>query len=165
MRTGFPPVVVWKTRCLRIVPKFFVVFLGVPRNIVSVVPFAWYEIGQWGYDRCYDDERYLERELFRDREIEIFTLSRNYKELKERLELEKIDNMQCLPCEIDTDDFDDTVVDNKHLPYDVIDIVKEYDDRTKNTDGDKTKNTRVNGFYELLGRIIWCIILMIQGKI
>ena len=49
-----------------------------------MVPFAWYEIGQWGCDRCYDDERYLEREreLFIDREIEIFALSRNYKKLK-----------------------------------------------------------------------------------
>ena len=44
----------------------------------------------------------------------------------------------------------------QHLHYDVIDIVEEYDDRTylmltKNTDGDNTKNTRVNGFYELIG--------------
>ena len=28
-----------------------------------VVPFAWYERGQGGCDRCYDVERYLEREL------------------------------------------------------------------------------------------------------
>ena len=71
--------------------------------------------------------------------------------------MEKIDNMKCLPCEIKIDDyFDDTVVEDKHLPYDVIDIVEEYDKitylmLTNNTDGDGTKNTRVNGFYELIG--------------
>ena len=59
-----------------------------------VVPFAWYEIGQWGCDRCYDDERYFERELCVDGEVELFTLSRSYKELKERLELEKINYMK-----------------------------------------------------------------------
>ena len=50
---------------------------------------------------------------------------------------------------------DDTVVDAKHLPY-VIDIVDEYDDitylmLTKNTKRDWTKNTKVDGFYELMG--------------
>ena len=56
--------------------------------------------------------------------IQMFTLSRSYKELKERLKFEKIDDMKDLPCKIDIDDyFDDTAVDNKHLPYDVIDIV------------------------------------------
>ena len=81
---------------------------------------------------------------------------RSYKELIEKLKLEKIDDMKCLPCEIKIDDFDDTVIDDKHLPYDVMNIVEEYDDRTylmltKNTDGDWTKNTRVNGFCELIG--------------
>ena len=54
---------------------------------------------------------------------------------------EKID----LPCEIEMDDyFDDAVVDDKHLPVDVIDIVEEYNDKitylmlTKNTYGDWT---------------------------
>ena len=67
------------------------------------------------------------------------------KELKERLELKKIDDMKCLPCEIDIDDyFDDTVVDDRHLPYDVMNIVKEYDGRTylmltKNTDVTRPK--------------------------
>ena len=65
--------------------------------------------------------------------------------------------MKCLPCEIDIDGyFDDTVVDDRHLPCDVMDIVEEYDKitylmLTKNTDGDKTKNTKVDGFYELIG--------------
>ena len=34
-------------------------------------------------------ERYLERELYVDWEIEVFKLSRSYKELIKRLELEK----------------------------------------------------------------------------
>ena len=57
------------------------------------------------------------RELCVDGEVELFTLSRSYKELKERLELEKIYYMKCLPCEIDIDGyFDDTAVDDRHLP-------------------------------------------------
>ncbi len=66
---------------------------------------------------------------------------------------EKID----LPCEIKIDDyFDDAVVEDKHLPYDVMNIVKEYDDKTyliltKNTDGDRTKITNVDGLYEIMG--------------
>ena len=65
-------------------------------------------------------ERYLERELCADREIELYQLKRNYKELIERLELKKIDDIVDLPCEIKMDDyFDDTVVDDRHLPYDL----------------------------------------------
>ena len=76
---------------------------------------------------CYD-ERYLERELCVDREIELYQLKRNYKELIERLEVEKINNMKCLPYEMKIDDyFDNTVVNDKNLPYVVIDIVNEYD--------------------------------------
>ena len=69
-----------------------------------------------------------------------FKLSRSYNELIERLELKKIDDIVDLPCEIKTDNyFDDTTVDDKHLPYDVMDIVEEYDKitylvLTKNTD-------------------------------
>ena len=37
-----------------------------------VAPFAWYEIGQWGGDRCYDDERCFETELCADRVMELF---------------------------------------------------------------------------------------------
>ena len=51
-----------------------------------VVPSVW--DGRENVIRRYC-ERYLERELFVDREIEIFTLSRSYKELKEKLKFEK----------------------------------------------------------------------------
>ena len=81
------------------------------------MPFAWYEIGQWGSDRCYDNERYLERELFIDSEIEIFTLSRSYKELKERLKFEKTDDMKDLPCCEDSIEINDDNVDNLWEAY------------------------------------------------
>ena len=65
-----------------------------------------------------------------DREIELYQLKRNYRELIERLEVEKINNMKYLPCEIKIDDyFDDTVVNDKHLPNDVIDICLLYTSR------------------------------------
>ena len=65
-----------------------------------------------------------------DREIELYQFKRNYKELIERLEVKKINNMKCLPWEMKIDDyFEDTVLNDKHLPNDVIDIVEEYDDR------------------------------------
>ena len=117
-----------------------------------VVPFEWSEVCQWCGDRYCDESDYE-----RDRRIEVFKLKRSYKELIERLELEKIDNMKYLPCEIKIDDyFDDTVVDDKHLPYEGIDIVNEYDDInymeiTNNIKGDWTKITQVDGFYESMG--------------
>ena len=47
-----------------------------------------------------------------DGEIKVFKSGRSYKELIERLGLEKINYMKYLPCEIEMDDyFDDTVVD------------------------------------------------------
>ena len=82
----------------------------------------------------------------RDRRIiELFTLRSSYDELKERLELKEID-----------DYFDDTFINDKNLPYDVMSVVEEYDDKitylmlTKNTDGDRTKITNVDRFYELM---------------
>ena len=77
--------------------------------------------------------------------------------MKEKFELKEIDDIKYLPCEIDIDDyFDDTVVNDKNLPDVVMDIVEEYDDNedpmlTKNTEGDWTKNTKVDGFYEIMG--------------
>ena len=50
------------------------------------MPFAWSEVGQWCCDRCCDKSDYE-----RERMIEVFKLNRSYKELIERLELEKID--------------------------------------------------------------------------
>ena len=92
----------------------------------ELVPSVWEgrESVIWRYG-----ERYLERELCVDGEIEVFKLSRSYKELIERLELKKIDDIVDLPCEIQMDDyFDDTVVNDKNLPDVVIDIVNDYDD-------------------------------------
>ena len=89
--------------------------------------------------------------------IEVFKLSRSYKELIERLELEKIDDVKYLPVVVGVDDyFDDTTVDDEHLPCIVMDIVDEDDDitylmLTKNTKRDWTKITNVDGFYELIG--------------
>ena len=61
----------------------------------------------------------------------MFKLSRSYKELRERLKFEKIDDMKDLPYAIDIDDyFDNTTVGDKHLPCYVIDIVDEYDNIT-----------------------------------
>ncbi len=43
---------------------------GKARKYLSdfMLPFAWYEIGQWGGDRCYEEERYCdEREKKRER--------------------------------------------------------------------------------------------------
>ena len=58
--------------------------------------------------------------------IEVFKLSRSYKELIERLELEKIDDVKYLPVVVEIDDYlDDTTVDDKHLPHDVMDTVEE----------------------------------------
>ena len=76
----------------------------------------------------------------------------SYDELKERLELkEMINNMKCLPAEIDIDDyFDDTFINDNNLPDVVIDIVEEYNDKitylmlNKNTDGDRTRITHVD---------------------
>ena len=86
--------------------------------------------------------------------IEMFTLSRSYKELRERLEVEKIDDIKYLPCVID---IDDTTVQDEHLPYVVIDIVDEYDDInylgiTNNIKGDWTKITNVDKVYEIIKR-------------
>ena len=65
--------------------------------------------------KWHDDEKYFERE----RMIEMVTLSRSYKELRERLKFEKIDDMKYLPVVVEIDDYlDDTTVDDKHLPGD-----------------------------------------------
>ena len=54
--------------------------------------------------------------------------------------------MKYLPCEIEMDDYFD----------DVMNVVEEYDDKitdfmlSKNTDGDRTKSTNADWFYELM---------------
>ena len=77
------------------------IFCGVPgkarRCFNVVVPSAWDdgESMKW----CYD-ERYFERELYFDRKIELFEVSRSYKELRERLKRERADDyIEYLPCD------------------------------------------------------------------
>ena len=45
--------------------------------------------------RCYD-ERYFERQ----REIELFEVSKSYKELRERMNSERVDDIELLPCDV-----------------------------------------------------------------
>ena len=93
----------WVDKCAtnKCLLNFCVVPGGIRRCFNIAVPSAWSERDKviWRYG-----ERYLERELFIDEEIELFVLSRNYEELIERLEVEKIYNMKCLPYEMKIDD-------------------------------------------------------------
>ena len=57
--------------------------------------FAWSEVGQWCYDRNWEESGYE-----REGRVEVFKLSRSYKELIERLELEKIDDSVDLPWDV-----------------------------------------------------------------
>ena len=66
----------------------------------DLVPSAWdgRESVRWRYG-----ERYFEREWYLDGEIELFKVGRNYKELVERLDVERVDNyLPYLPC-VETD--------------------------------------------------------------
>ena len=73
--------------------NFCVVPGGTKRCFNIAVPSTWSERDKviWRYS-----ERYLERELCIYEEIELFTLSRSYQELKERLELKEIDDIKYL---------------------------------------------------------------------
>ena len=79
------------------------------------------------------------------------------------------DSSKYLPCEIK---IDDTVVDDRHLPYDVMDIVEEYDKITylmlnKNSDGDRTKITNVDGLCELMvdkNVVNYCVCLLYTSR-
>ena len=87
--------------------------------------------------------------------IELFKLNRGYNELAERLDITRVNNIEYLPCEIGSTANDDKVGDIDYLPYEITDVVDEYNDITylmvtKNTDGDRTKNTNVDGLYELI---------------
>ena len=63
--------------------------------------------------------------------IEMFKLNRGYEGLVKRLKFERVNYMKYLPVVVNGDDyFDDTTVDDEHLPCGVIDIVDEYDDIT-----------------------------------
>ena len=133
--------------------NFCIVPGGIRKCFNVAVPSAWSErenvTWRWG-------ERYLEKELCVDGEIQIFKSDRGYKELIERLGWEKINYMKCLPYEMKTDDYvDSTAVNEENLPDVVLEIVNEYDDIndrgiTKNTDGDCRKLTNVDKVYEII---------------
>ena len=129
---GKSPLLLEDMRSLSCSPKFY-----------ELVPSVW--DGRESVIWCYS-ERDLDRELCIDREIELFQLKRNYKELKERLELKEIDDIQYLPCKIEMDNYFDDVIDiveyNEKITYLVL---------TRITDGDRTKSTNVDRFYELIG--------------
>ena len=85
----------------------------------------------------------------------MFKLNIGYGELIEIINRERVNNIEYLPCEIGSTANDDKVDDIDYSPYDVTHIVDEYVDITyrmvtKNTDGDRTKNTNVEGLYELI---------------
>ena len=119
-------------------------------NSKFVVPFAWNEVVPVCCDRCYY-EKYVERE----RMIEVFKLNRGYEGLVKRLKCEGVNYMKYLPVVVDVDGyFDDTTVDDEHLPCEVMDIVDEYDDITylgitNNIKRDWTKIINVDKVYEL----------------
>ena len=65
---------------------------------------------------CYD-ERYFERELYFDRKIELFEVSRSYKELRQRLKSERVkDDIEYLPCDVTSAANDDKFDDIEYLP-------------------------------------------------
>ena len=57
---------------------------------LSLIHISWSERVQWGCERYYD-----ERE--RKREMEIFKVNRGYKELVERLDIERVSDIKYLP--------------------------------------------------------------------
>ena len=94
------------------------------------------------------------------REREIFKVSRGYKELVERLEIDRIVNNEYLPGDvISTVANDDYIDDNKHLPGDKIGVIVADDDNngeiitylvmTNNTKGDLTI-PKVDLIYEII---------------
>ena len=77
---------------------------------------------------CYG-ERYFERERYGDRKIELFEVGRNYKELIEKINNERVDYIKGLPGEVISTAVVDENDDNKHLPYGVMGVVVDkYDD-------------------------------------
>ena len=82
----------------------------------------------------------------REREIEIFEVNTGYEMLVQVLDIERGEKSD-LHCEIDINDYFDVVRN----------VVEEYDDKitylmlTKNTDGNRTKITNVDGLYEIMG--------------
>ena len=100
--------------------------------------------------------------ILRDREVELFKLNRGYGELIQILNRERVGRIKDLPCEvISTVVNDDYIVEKKYLPGDRMGVLVADDDNSEvikylmvieNTNGDWTKNTKVDKFYE---RIIY----------
>ena len=99
-----------------------------------MVPFAWNEVVQGGCDR-YCDERW------RKREIEIFNVNRDYKELVEILDIERAEKIVDLP-------YNETEVTGA---VDDDDDIVTYLIVTNNTMGDLT----VNNIDEVYDVILW----------
>ena len=113
----------------------------------------------------YYDEGYFERERYGDRKIELFEVGRNYKELIEKINNERVDYIKGLPCEVISTavvDKNDDNKDNKHLPYGLTGVVVDNYDGDNNdfitylvgtddTKGDRTILNR-DKLYEIM---IW----------
>ena len=77
------------------------------RRFYDLIPSVWSDRKSMKW--CYD-KRYF------DRKIETFKVSRRYKELIERLDIERVNNIEYLPCEIVSGANDDNDID--YLPCD-----------------------------------------------
>ena len=138
-------------------------FCGVPgrarKCIYIVVPFAWNDRDRMKW--CYD-EKYFGRE----RNIELSEVSRNYKELGERMRTERVSNIVDLPgCENSAavdDDNVDSYIECLSVHRRGILIVDDSENKERikcvkvtdnNTDGDKTRINDVDRLYDLI--IMW----------
>ena len=90
------------------------------------MPSAWddRERVRWHYG-----ERYCERELYFDRMIEMFKLNRGYKELRERLQFERVNYRKYYGYTVVVNDdyFDETTVDA--VSYTHLDVYKRQPER------------------------------------
>ena len=117
-RVDFPQVYC-KPRCLQMFlkgnvfssrPLILCSYPGkVRRRFYDLIPSAWNDRKSMKW--CYD-ERYF------DRKVEMFKVTRGYKELVERLDIERVDNIEYLPCEVIGAANDDRVDDIDYLPCD-----------------------------------------------
>ena len=121
-------------------------------NNVVVLPSAWSEKVRCGCVGNFE----------REKEVEMFKLKRCYGELIEKINMERISNIQYLPYEVISTIVNDDYIDvDKHLPWSRISVLVVGDNcdndvtylgLTINTDGDRTKIINVDRFYD---RIIW----------
>ena len=91
------------------------------------------------------------------REREIFKVNRGYKELVERLDIERIDDIEYLPCDVISTAANDDNVDNEYLPCDENGVVADDNNDeiitylivTNNMKGDMTI-PNVDKFYDII---------------